>query len=275
MSSDPKEPSASRAKPMPAAKVPGPGATAGMKVPGPGSIAKVPGPGAKVPPTSVAVTAAKLPSAASAQAAQPASTDVLERARAGDKAAFGQLVRVHQRRVYACAIHMLGDRGEAEDAVQETFVRAWKAIDRFDGRAELSTWLYRICINVSLNTLRRRKRVDAADISDPRVPEPAADPTQGQTDPRHAAQALQLYGRLARALDGLSPSLRATVVLVLLDGVPQKEAAEVLGCSEGTIAWRVHEARRRLRAVLGDHLEDASDAADEASGAAAATGRSA
>jgi RNA polymerase sigma-70 factor (ECF subfamily) len=185
----------------------------------------------------------------------PKEADLIDRAKRGDKPAFGQLIRMHQRRIYACAIHMLGDRGEAEDAVQETFLRAWRAIDRFDGRAELSTWLYRICINVSLNTLRRRKRVEAADLADPRVPEPSADPTQGQTDPRHAAQALQLYRRLAKALDGLSPSLRATVVLVLLDGMPQKEASEVLGCSEGTIAWRVHEARRRLREVLGDHLE--------------------
>lgn len=186
----------------------------------------------------------------------PKEADLIERAKRGEKTAFGQLLRMHQRRVYACAIHMLADRGEAEDAVQETFLRAWRAIDRFDGRAELSTWLYRICINVSLNALRRRKRVDASDIADPRLPEPAADPTQGQTDPRHAAQAIELYGKLAKALDQLSPTLRATVVLVLLDGTPQKEAAEVLGCSEGTIAWRVHEARRRLREVLGDHLED-------------------
>lgn len=182
--------------------------------------------------------------------------ELIERAKNGDGAAFGQLVRQHQRRIYACAVQMLGDRGEAEDAVQETFLRAYRAIDRFDGRAELSTWLYRICINVSLNALRKRKRVDAADVNDPRVPEPAADPTQGATDPRHGAQAVQLYGRLTQALDSLSPSLRATVVLVLIEGVPQKEAAAALGCSEGTIAWRVHEARRRLRDLLAEFLDD-------------------
>ena len=181
--------------------------------------------------------------------------DLIERAKTGDRAAFGLLIRQHQRRVYACAIHMLADRGEAEDAVQETFLRAFRAIDRFDGRAELSTWLYRICVNVSLNTLRRRRRVDAADIQDPRLPEPAADPMQGQTDPRHVASARELYGRLGHALDELSPSLRSTVIMVLIDGVPQKDAAEALGCSEGTIAWRVHEARRRLREKLGDYLD--------------------
>jgi RNA polymerase sigma-70 factor (ECF subfamily) len=69
------------------------------------------------------------------------------------------------------------------------------------------------------------------------------------------ASARELYGRLGRALDELSPSLRSTVIMVLIDGVPQKEAAEALGCSEGTIAWRVHEARRRLREKLGDYLD--------------------
>jgi RNA polymerase sigma-70 factor (ECF subfamily) len=125
---------------------------------------------------------------------------------------------------------------------------------------------------VSLNTLRRRKRVEASDIADPRVPEPVADPSQGLSDPGHAAQAKQLYGRLAKALDDLSPSLRATVVLVLIEGMPQKEASEVLGCSEGTVAWRVHEARRRLRALLGDHMEEAVD--DETAPAAASGRRS-
>lgn len=182
--------------------------------------------------------------------------DLIERAKAGDRTAFGELIRMHQRRVYACAIQMLADRGEAEDAVQETFLRAYRAIDRFDGRAELSTWLYRICINVSLNTLRRRRRVDAADIQDPRLPEPAADPSQGATDPRQFAAARELYGKLGAALDELSPSLRATVIMVLIDGVPQKEAALALGCSEGTIAWRVHESRRRLREKLGEFLEE-------------------
>jgi len=182
--------------------------------------------------------------------------ELIEKSKTGDGAAFGRLIRMHQRRLFGCAIQMLGDRGEAEDAVQETFLRAYRAIDRFDGRAELSTWLYRICINVSLNTIRRRRRVEASDIADPRVPEAAADPNQSQTDPRRNAEAHELYGRLAKALDSLSPSLRATVIMVLIDGVPQKDAAETLGCSEGTIAWRVHEARRRLRDLLGDFLDD-------------------
>lgn len=196
--------------------------------------------------------------------------ELIERAQKGDRGAFGALVRTHQRRVFACALQMLGDKGEAEDSTQETFLRAWRAIARFDRRSELSTWLYRICVNVCLNALRRRRRVDAQDISDPRVPEPAADPTQGQTDPRGSAEAAQVYRKLAGALDGLSPSLRATVVLVCIEGVPHKEAAAVLGCPEGTIAWRIHEARRRLRDALGEIVADDEDEEPMAALAAAA-----
>lgn len=180
----------------------------------------------------------------------------IRRAQAGDRTAFGRLVRRHQRRIQACASHMLGNRAEAEDAVQETFLRAFRAIDRFDGRAELSTWLYRICINVSLNALRRRRRTGARELDDPRLPEPASDPGQTQSDPRRALEGAEVYTRLAQAIDELSPSLKATVVLVLLEGLPQKEAAEVLGCSEGTVAWRVHESRRRLRERLVDLLDE-------------------
>jgi RNA polymerase sigma-70 factor (ECF subfamily) len=190
---------------------------------------------------------------------------ILAAAREGDRRAFGKLVRMHQPRVHACALQMLGDRGEAEDATQEAFVRAWRALGRFDGRSKLSTWLYRICVNVCLNALRRRKRVAASDVDDPRTPEPAADPTQGSTDPERRAEMVQLYGRLGEALDALSPSLRTAVVLVLLQGLPHKEAATVLGIPEGTVAWRIHEARRRMRIMLHDVIEPGSGDREEAS----------
>jgi RNA polymerase sigma-70 factor (ECF subfamily) len=188
--------------------------------------------------------------------------DWLERARGGDAGAYGRLVRAHQRRVHATALQMLGDRGEAEDATQETFLRAWRALDRFDGRSKLSTWLYRICVNVCLNAIRRRKRRASSDLDDPRVPEPTADPTQGRTDPAAALETDQTERRLAAALESLSPTLRSAVVLVLLQGMPHKEAADVLGCPEGTVAWRIHEARRRLRLALDDLRDDAPSVAE-------------
>jgi len=106
---------------------------------------------------------------------QPSEAELLEAAQGGDKRAFSRLVRMHQRRVYACAVSMLGDGGDADDAVQETFMRAWRAIARFDGRSQLSTWLYRVCVNVCLNHIRKRKRHKASDLHDPKMPEPKAD----------------------------------------------------------------------------------------------------
>ncbi len=197
--------------------------------------------------------------------AESNEAELIEAAKDGDRVAFGKLVRAHQRRVFACAVQMLADRGEAEDAVQETFLRAYRAIARFDGRSELSTWLYRICVNVCLNLLRKRRRVKASDIADPRVPEPKADPDTSGTDPGRTLETAQLQKRLADALDTLSPSLRTTVVLVLIQGLPHKEASEVLGCPEGTVAWRIHEARRRLRVAMAESATpETSDGGEEA-----------
>src|SRR5271165_521499 len=83
--------------------------------------------------------------------------ELVDRAREGDAQAFGQLVRRHQQRIHRLAMHLLRDRAEAEDVMQETFIRAYRALSRFDGRSEPYTWFYRITINLSLNALRSRK----------------------------------------------------------------------------------------------------------------------
>src|SRR6476620_9732585 len=82
----------------------------------------------------------------------------LDRARNGDREAFGRLVRRHHRRVYAAALHILGNHSDADDVAQETFVRAYKGLSTFDGRADFFTWLYRITVNTALNSLRGGKR---------------------------------------------------------------------------------------------------------------------
>src|SRR5207244_5877002 len=86
-----------------------------------------------------------------------ATGDDLDRARKGDRAAFGRLVRLHQRRVYAAVLHIVGNHGDADDVTQETFVRAYRGLAGYDGRAEFSTWVYRIAINTALNFLRSAK----------------------------------------------------------------------------------------------------------------------
>ncbi|MEZ4391955.1 MAG: sigma-70 family RNA polymerase sigma factor [Polyangiales bacterium] len=186
----------------------------------------------------------------------------IERARGGDVRAFEHLVRHHQRRIYRLALHLTGSGGDADDVTQETFFRAYRAIERFDGRAEIFTWLYRICVNVALNLRRSGRRV-VANLDDPRVPEPAAD---GE-NPAASAERAQAYRALTRALDGLSESLRTTLVLACVEQLPYKDIAQVLGCSEGTVAWRVHEARKRLRDALPDEVLAPLETQEPAGGA--------
>lgn len=177
------------------------------------------------------------------------AAELVARAKKGDQRAFAALVEQNGPRVMACATKMLG-HGEAEDAAQEAFVRAWRAIDRFDGRAAFSTWLHRICINVCLNRIRKRKNRRQVALSEESHQEPAADPNGLSADPVRTLERSELKSRLAGAIERLSPSLRAAVALVLIDGVSHGQAAEVLGVTEGTVSWRIHEARKRLREDL-------------------------
>jgi RNA polymerase sigma-70 factor, ECF subfamily len=178
---------------------------------------------------------------------------LVEKAQGGDKAAFGKLVRKHQRRVYATALQMTGDHGEADDIAQDAFLRAFLAIERFDGRSEFHTWLYRIVVNLTINHLKKRGRARPAEETDPRVVGALTAEVES-SDPAVALEKRQFYGRLAAAVDSLPESLKATVVLVSLQGLSHRIVAEILGCSEGTVSWRIHEARKLLRQSLGEEL---------------------
>ncbi len=178
--------------------------------------------------------------------------ELVDRAREGDSDAFGVLVRRHQKRIFRLSLHLVRSAAEAEDVTQETFVRAYQALGRFDGRSEPFTWLYRICVNLSLNQLRSRKsQRTTTTTDDPRVEGFLQEerPSHGR-DPSTAAADRQMAIALAEGIDKLSDTLRTTLVLVCVDGLGHEEASRVLGCPEGTVAWRVHEARRKLREHL-------------------------
>jgi RNA polymerase sigma-70 factor (ECF subfamily) len=178
--------------------------------------------------------------------------ELVDRAKGGDGDAFGLLVRRHQKRIFRLAVHLTRSGPEAEDVTQETFVRAYQAINRFDGRSEPFTWLYRIAVNLSLNQIRSRKSRPKASIDDdPRILSLLAEtrPSLGG-DPAGARDQRKLAEALVQGIESLSDTLRTTLVLVCIDGLSHEEASQVLGCPEGTIAWRIHEARRKLRAYL-------------------------
>jgi RNA polymerase sigma-70 factor (ECF subfamily) len=183
--------------------------------------------------------------------------ELVDKARGGDAEAFGVFVRRHQRRVFRLAVHLLRNAAEAEDITQEAFVRAYGALDRFDGRSEPFTWLYRITVNLSLNAIRSRKTARTATTTDdPRIEAALVERRPALSDPARQTTDRELAVALAEGIDSLSESLRTTLVLVAVDGLSHAEAGQVLGCPEGTVAWRVHEARRKLKEFLRERGHD-------------------
>ena len=177
--------------------------------------------------------------------------ELVEAAQKGDIEAFGVVVRRHQKRVYRLALHLLRSAAEAEDVTQDTFVRAYGALDRFDGRSEPFTWIYRIAVNLSLNAIRARKHSERSSTpDDPRVEPQLVEQRAMLANPEAANADRELGVVLEAGIDSLSEVLRTTLLLVIIDGLPHADAGKILGCSEGTVAWRIHEARRRLREYL-------------------------
>lgn len=178
----------------------------------------------------------------------------LDRARQGDREAFGRLVKRHHRRVYAAALHITGSHADADDVVQEAFVRAWKGLSTFDGRADFFTWMYRITINTALNALRSDKRGAALQQkSGSEAAHVGGRPESLGQDGATPAQSVQRASEVQRVLDAvasLSQSLRVTLVLATIEELPHKQIAEILEIPEGTVAWRVNEARRLLKQKL-------------------------
>lgn len=175
----------------------------------------------------------------------------LERARAGDPDAFGVLVERHSRSVFRLAYRMTGNEQDAEDTVQETFLRAYRQIGRFDSRSKFSTWLHSIAANCSLDLLRsRQRRREFSDSEDeggsgPLEVLPAADPS-----PERLAFSRQLEHRVAAAMAELSPAERVAFVMRHFEGVGIEEIARALGRPNGATRHSVFRAVQKLRRAL-------------------------
>jgi RNA polymerase sigma-70 factor (ECF subfamily) len=182
------------------------------------------------------------------------ATALVEAAKRGDPAAFDALVRRYRPRIFALALHLTGSKAEADDITQDAFLRAYRNLERFEGRSEFFTWLYRIALNRALNVRRDQRRRAAMSLDDPRIT--LALEVDSQGDPRRALELRETYRILLAAFDGLSPLLRTTIALTLLQGLSYREAAVVLDTTEGTVAWRIHEARRRMTDAMGKRTAD-------------------
>jgi RNA polymerase sigma-70 factor, ECF subfamily len=161
------------------------------------------------------------------------------------EAAFADLVTRHARRLHAVCLRVLGTHADAEDAVQETFVRLARAADGFRGDAALSTWLFRVAHNVCTDRIRheaRRPRTPMADVAEVADASDDAD--------HHAAAARAELGEVGRVLMRLDETSRTLLLLVSVDGLSYAEAAEATGMALGTVKSRVARARVRLGELL-------------------------
>ena len=186
---------------------------------------------------------------------------LLDGLRAGDPSAYRRLVEANSVHVYNLALGLLGDEHEAEDVLQETFLSAFRSIERFEGRSKLSTWLYRIAYNASLMRLRKRKRVTTFSLDSPAVD----DDGEGELYPEIVdwsavpdEQLLTTEARqeMDRAIAELPESLRSAFVLRDIEGLSGAETAEVLEISVQAVKNRLHRARLRLRDRLSAYFSE-------------------
>jgi RNA polymerase sigma-70 factor (ECF subfamily) len=179
---------------------------------------------------------------------------LVERARTGEREAFEELVRRYADRLYAVILRFLGDRADAEEATQEAFLRAWRAIARFEQRSGFFTWLYRIGLNEAKRVAARRSASGHARSLDEK-PVPEA-PDWSEAPELRLGQA-EIRRVLEDAIKALPPEYRAPLILRDVEGLSTAEAAEVTGLREGAFKSRLHRARLAVRRALDEYFLDA------------------
>ena len=181
-------------------------------------------------------------------AVDPGETDLLAKAQRGNLFAFEEIVRRYQRRVYGTALRIVRRHDVADDVVQDAFLRAYQALERFDRQRPFGPWICRIAANLAVNHVRSpESREEALPESLAEAPAPDQGPLGG---------VLESEGRevLDRAMDRLSPEQRAVFVLRVFEELSYQEIAEALGISPGTVMSRLSRARERLREALTPYL---------------------
>lgn len=173
---------------------------------------------------------------------------VVARVRAGDGDAFRVLVERHARTVFRLACRMVGNQQDADDVVQETFLRAYRQIGRFESRANFGTWLYRIAVNCSVDLLRQRPR----HIAEP-PPDDGEDPAgdcEDRPSPERLAYGAEVQAKVGAALNGLSDSERAAFLLRHFEGRSIEEIGQVLGLRTSATKHTVFRAVKKMRRAL-------------------------
>jgi RNA polymerase sigma-70 factor (ECF subfamily) len=178
--------------------------------------------------------------------------ELVQKCQAGETAAFQELVSRYYQKVYMVILGLLRNREDAMEIAQETFFRAYRKIDGFQGGSSFYTWLYRIAVNISIDARRRQKRnpLEFREKLDGLLEAQNA----VAHDPFADMQDKQLREKLVAAINDLTPEHKAVIVLRTIEGLSYKDIGEILGCSEGTVMSRLHYARKKLQEKLSGFL---------------------
>lgn len=183
---------------------------------------------------------------------------IVRRAQKGDLAAYDELVRRYQERIYATLYHMTSNHEDANDLAQEAFIKAYQAIKSFKGGSSFYTWVYRIAVNKTINFLKQRKNRSGMSLNDldfnvendPDLVALISDKT-----PRRDATLAELQKKLNEAMQQLSEQHRLVVTLHDVQGLAHEEIAEIMECNVGTVRSRLFYARQQMQGFLADYLK--------------------
>ncbi len=180
---------------------------------------------------------------------------LVEEARRGRQEAFSELARRHQQRVYRLIYGMTRNHLDADDLSQEVFLTAFRSLRAFSGRSAFYTWLYRIAVNQTLNFLKKKGRERDRAAFHENLPYGEESQATAYSPEGHSLRG-ELQGRVAEAVNALPAHFRACFLLVVDQGLSHSETAQALGCSENTVSWRMHKARKLLQARLKPFLNE-------------------
>ncbi|MES2790817.1 MAG: RNA polymerase sigma factor [Planctomycetota bacterium] len=182
----------------------------------------------------------------------PTDSEIAGRVLAGDLAVFEVLMRRYNQRLFRIVRSIVGDDGEAEDVVQETYVRAFEHLGQFDGRAMFSTWLTKIAIHEALARRNRRQRMQVVDLSDPENSNMVSSAARHEAEDEASAKELGVI--LARAVDELPDDLRTVFAMRMIEGLNTDETAACLDLTAANVKVRLHRARTMLRERIDERI---------------------
>lgn len=178
---------------------------------------------------------------------------LIRKASKGDSSAFETLVVTYEKGVYNLAFRLVGDREDAMDITQDVFLKAFQALPRFRGDSRFSTWIYRVCVNASLDHLRKKQKQPSRSLDEPlalkesSVTREVADENENVED---SVEVKFLSSDVMATLKELDPAHRAIILLSDVQGYSYQEIADILGLSMGTVKSRLHRARNMVRKLL-------------------------